>query len=113
MHNRNEQLGHQALPARGQRDAGRLHTRQAAYDLGSSSPRVWLSAANPRELELELIQPHMTQKPVLRVEVGARVLRNPAGREGGVRHVLSRAAAGGAYKRARRDVVGRARLHVL
>ena len=27
------------------------------------------------ELELELIQTHMTQKPVLRVEVGARALR--------------------------------------
>ena len=27
------------------------------------------------ELELELIQGHMAQKPVLRVEVGARVLR--------------------------------------
>ena len=28
-----------------------------------------------RELELELIQTHMTQKPMLRVEVGARALR--------------------------------------
>ena len=27
------------------------------------------------ELELELIQTHMTQKPVLRVEAGARALR--------------------------------------
>ena len=27
------------------------------------------------ELELELIQPHMAQKPVLRGEVGARALR--------------------------------------
>ena len=27
------------------------------------------------ELELELIQTHMTQKPALRVEVGARALR--------------------------------------
>ena len=27
------------------------------------------------ELELELIQTHMTQKPMLRVEVGARALR--------------------------------------
>ena len=27
------------------------------------------------ELELELIQAHMAQKPVLRVEVGARALR--------------------------------------
>ena len=27
------------------------------------------------ELELELIQPHMTQKPVLRGEVDARALR--------------------------------------
>ena len=32
------------------------------------------------ELELELIQSHMTQKPVLRGEVGARALRNPEGR---------------------------------
>ena len=41
------------------------------------------------ELELELIQTHMTQKPVLRVEVGARALRvlikNAVGREGQVR----------------------------
>ena len=28
-----------------------------------------------RELELELVQTHRAQKPVLRVEVGARVLR--------------------------------------
>jgi hypothetical protein len=27
------------------------------------------------ELELELMQPHMTQKPMLRGEVGARALR--------------------------------------
>jgi hypothetical protein len=33
--------------------------------------------------ELELLQTHMTQKPVLRVEVGARALRNPVGRGGG------------------------------
>ena len=65
-----------------------------------------------KELELELIQAHMTQKPMLRVEVGARALRNPVGR-GGVRHVFLRAAADGTYKRARRGVVGRARLHVL
>ena len=63
-------------------------------------------------LELELIQTQMTQKPMLRVEVGARALRNPVGR-GGVRHVFLRAAAGGTNKRARRGVVGRARLHVL
>jgi hypothetical protein len=29
--------------------------------------------ANSTELELELLQTHMTQKPMLRVEVGARV----------------------------------------
>ena len=41
------------------------------------------------ELELELLQTHMTQKPMLRVEVGARALRvlikNAAGQEGQVR----------------------------
>ena len=31
------------------------------------------------ELELELIQTQMTQKPMLRVEVGARALRNQTG----------------------------------
>ena len=38
------------------------------------------------ELELELIQTQMTQKPMLRVEVGARALRNQTGggRGGGV-----------------------------
>ena len=35
---------------------------------------------NKLELELELIQSHMTQKPMLRGEVGARALRNPEGR---------------------------------
>jgi hypothetical protein len=39
------------------------------------------------ELELELIQAQMTQKPVLRVEVGARALRNPEGRGKGRRAV--------------------------
>ena len=35
-----------------------------------------LRATNPHpELELELIQPHLAQKPVLRGEEGARVLR--------------------------------------
>ena len=37
---------------------------------------------NQLELELELIQTHMTQKPVLRVEEGARALRNQT-KEGG------------------------------
>ena len=32
------------------------------------------------ELELELIRTQMAQKPMLRVEVGARALRNPVGR---------------------------------
>jgi hypothetical protein len=32
------------------------------------------------ELELELKQSQMTQKPVLRGEVGARALRDPEGR---------------------------------
>ena len=35
------------------------------------------------ELELELIQTQMTQKPMLRVEVGARALRNQTGGGGG------------------------------
>jgi hypothetical protein len=47
------------------------------------------SKSNGWQLELELIQTHMTQKPVLRVEVGARALRvlikNAAGQEGQVR----------------------------
>ena len=74
--------------------------------------RVLGNSSGCSELELELIQTQMTQKPMLRVEVGARALRNPVGR-GGVRHVFLRAAAGGTNKRARRGVVGRARLHVL
>ena len=43
-------------------------------------PRIWSGCALDRpsflwelELELELIQTHMTQKPVLRAEVGMRV----------------------------------------
>ena len=35
----------------------------------------WLESLTGTELELELIQPYMTQKPVLRGEVDARVLR--------------------------------------
>ena len=46
-------------------------------------------SCKPPELELELVQTHMTQKPMLRVEIGARVLRvlikNAVGREGQVR----------------------------
>ncbi len=34
-----------------------------------------LSSSGLVELELELIQTHMTQKPMLRVEAGARALR--------------------------------------
>ena len=34
-----------------------------------------LSRASDNELELELIQSHMAQKPMLRGEVGARALR--------------------------------------
>ena len=41
------------------------------------------------ELELELIQTQMTQKPMLRVEVGARALRNQTG--GGVVYKLKAA----------------------
>jgi hypothetical protein len=55
------------------------------------------------ELELELIQAHVTQfAELLRVEVGACALRE----EGGVRHATLRAAAGGTYKRARRKCGG-------
>ena len=47
--------------------------------------RHWLElvpalARGQRKLELELIQSHMTQKPMLRGEVGARALRNQEGR---------------------------------
>ena len=38
-----------------------------------------LSYCLSSELELELIQTQMTQKPMLRVEVGARALRNQTG----------------------------------
>ena len=41
----------------------------------SSQLRWQLSLEVTRRLELELIQPHMAQKPVLRGEVGARALR--------------------------------------
>ena len=37
-----------------------------------------LCGAPELELELELIQTQMTQKPMLRVEVGARALRSSA-----------------------------------
>ena len=57
------------------------------------------------ELELELIQSRITHKPMLRGEVGARALR--LAQSGGKRE----GSAGGAYKRARRGVVGRVRLH--
>ena len=49
-------------------------------------------------LELELIQTQMTQKPMLRVEVGARALRNPVGRGGGAARVF--ACGGGWYRQA-------------
>ena len=49
----------------------------------------WKYRTGVPELELELIQTHMTQKPVLRVGVGARALRVliiiAVGREGQVR----------------------------
>ena len=38
-----------------------------------------LTSASHVELELGLIQTHMAQKPVLRVEVGTRVLRMRSG----------------------------------
>ena len=49
----------------------------------------------PRNLELELIQPHMIQKSMLRGEVGARALR-----------VLSRSVSGWTAKRGRRNALG-------
>ena len=54
----------------------------APWDLADK----WLAGEQRRavqrfalELELELIQTQMTQKPMLRVEVGARALRNQTG----------------------------------
>ena len=41
-----------------------------------------------RELELELIRTQMAQKPMLRVEVGARAVRNPVGSGGGAARVF-------------------------
>ena len=46
----------------------------AKSPVGSSKPTTEIS------WELELIQSHMTQKPMLRGEVGARALRNQEGR---------------------------------
>jgi hypothetical protein len=46
------------------------------------------------ELELELIQTHMTQKPMLRVEVGARALRGRSSVRGGGASAVLRALAG-------------------
>ena len=43
--------------------------RDAQVDCGA--PSLLCDADQKSELELELIQTHMTQKPVLRVEVGA------------------------------------------
>ena len=54
------------------------------------------------ELELLVLQSQMTQKKIRRGEVGARALRTGGNREG---------SAGGTYKRARRGVRGRVRLH--
>ena len=52
-------------------------------------PESCLAASSLLKLELELIQAYMTQKPVLRVEVGARALRvlikNAVVQEGQVR----------------------------
>ena len=41
------------------------------------------------ELELELIQTQMAQKPMLRVEVGARALRDPVGGGGDAARVFA------------------------
>ena len=50
-----------------------------------------MRSATPKlELELELIQTQMTQKPMLRVEVGARALRNQTGGGGGGRERVQR-----------------------
>ena len=47
--------------------------QQIAND--GSSQYLYLFVASPAELELELIQTHMTQKPLLWVEVGAHAVR--------------------------------------
>ena len=52
-----------------------------------------------KELELELIQTHMAQKPMLRVEVGARFVAQSGWKRGGVwrlAHASECARCGGA-----------------
>jgi hypothetical protein len=46
-----------------------------AYESNSEIAQVIIAARGSRELELELIQTQMTQKPMLRAEVYARALR--------------------------------------
>jgi hypothetical protein len=56
-------------------------------------PQGVISSAG--EFKLGLMLSHMTQKPVLRVEYGARALRNPVGRGTGRRmvHISEHASA--------------------
>ena len=56
-----------------------------------------------RELELELIQAHMAQKPMLRVEVGARFVAQSGWKRGGGGgwHMHASARGVGAHVRAR------------
>jgi len=49
---------------------GRGGVGRGGVGLGAGTVGVILSILSIRELELELIQPHMAQKPVLRGEVG-------------------------------------------
>ena len=52
------------------------HVEPAAGRSSSAKPNVSLHSREAElELELELVQPHMAQKPMLRGGVGARALR--------------------------------------
>ena len=87
----NYRLGDLGFPGAAElrsRDANAGERRQTARTGGRSlkttppsSPPSWRGFAC--ELELELIRTHIAQKPMLRVEAGARALRNPVGRGGG------------------------------
>ena len=55
----------------------RIRPKKAEHKHHGKMPHGWPVPLEVPELELELIliQAHITQKPVLRVEVGARALR--------------------------------------
>ena len=74
--------GCQVLDTHRQGERNRARTAEArarVHHVVPAAPAAGRSALES-ELELELTQPHMTQKPVLRGEVGARALRSPEGR---------------------------------